>query len=103
MTNAQIRFDDGFGYEQLRLAGRAATFCQADAMALPFADHVVDVAVMPLVIFFVREPARAVVEMTRVIRHGGIAAYAFDSRSACVRTCRWPRTVELRAGRELMP
>jgi hypothetical protein len=26
MTNAQIRFDDGFGYEQLRLAGRRRRF-----------------------------------------------------------------------------
>lgn len=141
MTHAQIRFDDGLGYEQymgkwsqlvgevflewlapaaglrwldigcgngaftesvldkcapafvdgidpsheqlafarLRLEGRAAAFRRADAMALPFADDAVDVAVMPLVIFFVPDPARGVAEMARVIRPGGIAAaYAWD-------------------------
>jgi SAM-dependent methyltransferase len=66
-------------FARARLAGRAATFRQGDAMALPFADDVVDVAVMPLVIFFVPEPARGVAEMARVIRSGGIAtAYAWD-------------------------
>lgn len=141
MTSAQIRFDDGLGYEQYmgrwsqlvgvvflewlapatglhwldigcgngaftelvfehcapafvdgidpseeqlafargRLAGRAATFRQADAMALPFASDAVDVAVMPLVIFFLPEPARGVAELARVLRPGGIAAaYAWD-------------------------
>ncbi len=62
-----------------RLAGRAAAFHQADAMALPFANDAVDVAVMPLVIFFVPEPARGVAELARVTRPGGIAAaYAWD-------------------------
>ena len=58
---------------------RSARFQQGDAMALPHADDAFDVAVMPLVIFFVPEPARGVAEMTRVVRPGGItAAYAWD-------------------------
>ncbi|HWE43805.1 MAG TPA: class I SAM-dependent methyltransferase [Gemmatimonadaceae bacterium] len=55
------------------------TFHQGDAMALPFDDDSFDVAVMPLVIFFVPEPAVGVAEMARVVRAGGlVAAYAWD-------------------------
>ncbi|MGD9904864.1 MAG: class I SAM-dependent methyltransferase, partial [Vicinamibacterales bacterium] len=50
---------------------------QGDAMALPWPAASFDVAVMPLVIFFVPEPARGVAEMVRVVRPGGlVAAYA---------------------------
>lgn len=50
-----------------------------DAMALPFDADAFDVAVMPLVIFFVPDPARGVAEMKRVLRTGGVAAaYAWD-------------------------
>jgi SAM-dependent methyltransferase len=61
-------------------AGTAkAKFDQGDAMALPYADHSFDIAVMALVIFFVPEPARGVAEMVRVVRPGGtVAAYAWD-------------------------
>ncbi len=66
-------------YAHTRLASRAAQFCQGDAMALPFLDHTFDAAVMPLVIFFVPDPAKGVAEMVRVVRPGGIvAAYAWD-------------------------
>ncbi|MGE0125334.1 MAG: class I SAM-dependent methyltransferase [Vicinamibacterales bacterium] len=52
---------------------------QGDAMALPWPAASFDVAVMPLVIFFVPEPARGVAEMVRVVRPGGlVAAYAWD-------------------------
>jgi SAM-dependent methyltransferase len=62
-----------------RLAARAATFREGDAMALPFPDDTFDAAVMPLVIFFVDEPAQGVAEMVRVVRPAGIvAAYAWD-------------------------
>lgn len=48
-------------------------------MAQPFPDDTFDVAVMPLVIFFVPDPARGVAEMARVVRPGGIVtAYAWD-------------------------
>lgn len=56
-----------------------AKFQKGDAMALPFDDGAFDAAVMPLVIFFVPDPARGVSEMARVLRPGGIAAaYAWD-------------------------
>jgi SAM-dependent methyltransferase len=48
-------------------------------MALPFPDDTFDAAVMPLVIFFVPDPARGVAEMARVVCTGGVvAAYAWD-------------------------
>jgi ubiquinone/menaquinone biosynthesis C-methylase UbiE len=66
-------------YARMRPALHAAQFHQGDAMALPFADDAFDVAVMPLVIFFVPEPARGVAEMARVVGPGGtVAAYAWD-------------------------
>ncbi len=58
---------------------RDATFLAGDAMALPFSDNDFDIAVMPLVIFFVPEPAQGVAEMVRVVRPGGlVCAYAWD-------------------------
>src|SRR5688572_18451301 len=54
-------------------------FHQGDAMALPFGDDAFDAAVMPLVIFFVPDPAKGVAEMARVVCPGGVvAAYAWD-------------------------
>ncbi len=54
-------------------------FHQGDAMALPFPDSSLDAAVMPLVIFFVPDPAKGVAEMARVVRPGGsVSAYAWD-------------------------
>lgn len=62
-----------------RPALRHARFHQADAMVLPFPDDTFDAAVMPLVIFFVPEPARGIAEMARVVRPGGlVTAYAWD-------------------------
>ncbi len=56
-----------------------AAFRTGDAMALPYPDGTFDAAVMPLVIFFVPEPAQGVAEMVRVVRPGGmISAYAWD-------------------------
>ena len=56
-----------------------ARFRQGDAMAQPFPDGTFDAAVMPLVIFFVPDPARGVGEMARVVSAGGtVSAYAWD-------------------------
>jgi SAM-dependent methyltransferase len=66
-------------FARTRPAARLAQFHPGDAMALPFPDDAFDVAVMPLVIFFVPDPARGVAEMARVVRRGGIVtAYAWD-------------------------
>jgi ubiquinone/menaquinone biosynthesis C-methylase UbiE len=56
-----------------------ASFEVGDAMALPFANNSFDVAVMPLVIFFVPEPAKGVAEMVRVVQSdGSVSAYSWD-------------------------
>jgi ubiquinone/menaquinone biosynthesis C-methylase UbiE len=66
-------------YARTRNIAHVAKFHSGDAMALPFADDAFDAAVMPLVIFFVPDPARGVAEMSRVVRAGGIvAAYGWD-------------------------
>lgn len=66
-------------YARTRPATRVAQFRQGDAMRLPFPDDAFDAAVMPLVIFFVPEPAIGVAEMARVVRPGGaVTAYAWD-------------------------
>jgi len=58
---------------------QSVDFVNADAMALPFPDDAFDLAVMPLVIFFVPEPAQGLAEMARAVAPGGIvAAYAWD-------------------------
>jgi SAM-dependent methyltransferase len=68
-------------YARTRPASRIAQFRQGDAMALPFPDDAFDAAVMPLVIFFVPDPAKGVAEMVRVVRPGGmVTAYAWDMR-----------------------
>lgn len=66
-------------YARTREALRAAQFRLGDAMALPFPDNEFDAAVMPLVIFFVPDPATGVAEMARVVSPGGmVAAYGWD-------------------------
>jgi SAM-dependent methyltransferase len=66
-------------YARARCASRAARFEKGDAMALPFPENMFDAAVMPLVIFFVPEPAKGVAEMVRVVCPGGmVCAYTWD-------------------------
>jgi SAM-dependent methyltransferase len=66
-------------YARTRPALRGAQFRQGDAIALPYADDAFDAAVMPLVIFFVPDPAKGVAEMARVVCPGGtVAAYGWD-------------------------
>lgn len=58
---------------------QSVDFVNADAMALPFPDESFDLAIMPLVIFFVPKPMQGVAEMARVVATGGtVAAYAWD-------------------------
>jgi len=83
VTNT-IRFDDGVAYKRLayartRPALASVQFRDGDAYELPFPSAAFDVAVMPLVVFFLSVPARGVAEMARVARPGGVmAAYAWD-------------------------
>ncbi len=67
-------------FARARPALRHADLRPGDALALPFADGSLDAAVMPLVIFFVPEPARGVAEMARVVAPGGgiVCAYSWD-------------------------
>jgi ubiquinone/menaquinone biosynthesis C-methylase UbiE len=66
-------------FARTRPAARLAVFQQGDAMALPFPPDKFDAAVMALVIFFVPDPAKAIAEMVRVVRPGGlVTTYAWD-------------------------
>jgi SAM-dependent methyltransferase len=76
--------EEQLAYARTRFTSRAANtgpveFQPGDAMALPFSDDTFDAAVMPLVIFFVPQPAQGVAEMARVVGAGGsVSAYAWD-------------------------
>jgi SAM-dependent methyltransferase len=71
--------EEQLAFARTRPASRVAQFRQGDAMAQPFPDDTFDVAVMPLVIFFVPDPAKGVAEMARVVCPGGaVSAYAWD-------------------------
>jgi SAM-dependent methyltransferase len=66
-------------FARVRPALQAAHFVQGDAMALPWPVDSFDIAAMPLVLFFVPEPARGVAEMARVVCPGGlVTAYSWD-------------------------
>jgi SAM-dependent methyltransferase len=66
-------------YARQQAALASVDFREAHAMALPFAADQFDEAVMPLVLFFVPEPARGVAEMQRVVAPGGrVSAYCWD-------------------------
>lgn len=72
MVTHPIRFEDGATYE--RYMGRWSQLVglhQGDAMALPLSDGAFDVAVLPLVIFFIPDPATGVAELARVVSPEG--------------------------------
>jgi ubiquinone/menaquinone biosynthesis C-methylase UbiE len=66
-------------FARSREGAAAVTFHQGDAQALPFEDGEFDVAVMALAINLIPEPPKAVAEMMRVVKPGGlIASYMWD-------------------------
>lgn len=81
-TVALARIDpskEQLAYARTLPALAAADLRAGDAMALPWGNNSFDAAVMPLVIFFVPEPAKGVAEMARVVAPGGlVTAYAWD-------------------------
>jgi len=82
MPAAVVGIDPSAGfvaYARDRVADERARFAVGDARALPYARASFDAAVAGLVLNFVPEPARAVAEMARVARSGGVvAAYVWD-------------------------
>lgn len=71
--------EEQLAFARTRPSSHLAQYRQGDAMALPFPDDTFDAAVMPLVIFFVPDPAKGVAEMARVVCPGGmVTAYAWD-------------------------
>ena len=71
---------EGFvGHARSRINDERAEFRVGDARELPVADGECDAAVSGLVLNFVPEPEKAVAEMRRVLRPGGLAAaYVWD-------------------------
>jgi ubiquinone/menaquinone biosynthesis C-methylase UbiE len=66
-------------YARTRPGAKLAQFRAGGAQALPFPDRSFDAVSMALVITFVPDPAKAVAEMARVTRPGGlIATYMWD-------------------------
>ena len=66
-------------YTGQKIADPRARFEVADAQALPHADGAFDAAVSGLVLNFIPQPERAVAEMARVVRPGGVVAvYVWD-------------------------
>jgi len=62
-----------------KAVAKRVDFRVADAQALPFENQEFDLAVSALVINFIPDPARAMLEMKRVVRPGGlIAGYVWD-------------------------
>jgi SAM-dependent methyltransferase len=72
--------DGQLAHARSRAEAGLAQFQTGDAQALPFADRSFDAALMALVISFVPDPAKAVREMARVTRPGGlVATYMWDA------------------------
>ena len=71
--------DGQLAYARTRAALKTVQFLKGDAMALPYPEDMFDAAVMPLVLFFVPEPAKGIAEMARVVSPGGfVTAYSWD-------------------------
>lgn len=66
-------------FARKRIAANNVRFHVGDAQSLPFKSNTFDAATMALVISFVPDAAKAVSEMARVVRPGGlVATYMWD-------------------------
>jgi ubiquinone/menaquinone biosynthesis C-methylase UbiE len=71
--------EDQIAYARTRPAAARLQFQVGNAESLPFADAGFDIATMALVITFIPDPAKALGELTRVVKPGGtIATYVWD-------------------------
>jgi len=71
--------EDQIAHARTKPAAKRVNFRLAEAQKLPFADGEFDVAAMALVITFVPEPAKAIAEMKRVVKPGGmLGTYVWD-------------------------
>ena len=79
--------EEQLAYARTRPGIGLAQFQKGDAQNLPFATASFDAAVMALVIAFVPDAGKAVAEMVRVVRPGGlVSAYMWDLRRGGVPT-----------------
>jgi ubiquinone/menaquinone biosynthesis C-methylase UbiE len=71
--------EDQLAFARTRSGAKLAKFELGDAQKLTLGRDTFDVATMALVLAFLVDPAKAVSEMTRVVRPGGwVAAYMWD-------------------------
>lgn len=72
--------EDQIAFARKRPGTSGVTFRVGDAQALPYDDREFDAAAMALVISFIPDPAKAVAEMKRVVKPGGmVGTYMWDS------------------------
>jgi len=70
---------DQIAFARTTAAAKAVDFQVGDAQALPFGNREFDAAGMALVITFIPDPAKALAEMKRVVKPGGmIGTYVWD-------------------------
>jgi ubiquinone/menaquinone biosynthesis C-methylase UbiE len=62
---------DQIAFARTTPAAKTVDFRVGGAQSLPFGDREFDVAAMALVITFIPDPAKALAEMTRVMKPGG--------------------------------
>jgi SAM-dependent methyltransferase len=71
--------DDQLDFARMRPGAKMAQFQRGDAQALAFGPDTFDVTVMALVLAFLPDPTKAVAEMMRVTKPGGVVAtYMWD-------------------------
>lgn len=61
-----------------------AKFCRADAGAIPFSDDAFDVAAAITLLEFLPQPRRAIEEMVRCVRAGGVIIVGVLNRWSCL-------------------